>query len=94
MNLGRHQMNPLHWHSQGTSPAVQWLRLCVPNAGHLAWIPAWGAKIPHAKQHIQRTQENKQTKTYIHASAQQVQAFSENNIQHGYCMFKAMLRLM
>ena len=32
----------------GTSLAVQWLRLCAPNAGGASWIPGLGNKIPHA----------------------------------------------
>ena len=32
----------------GTSPAVQWLRLCASNARDLAQIPGQGIKIPHA----------------------------------------------
>ena len=31
----------------GTSPVVQWLRLCFPNAGGLGSIPCQGTKIPH-----------------------------------------------
>lgn len=33
---------------QGTSLAVQWLRLCASNAGDSSLIPAWGLKILHA----------------------------------------------
>ena len=32
----------------GTSLVVQWLRLHVPNAGGLGFIPGWGTKIPHS----------------------------------------------
>ena len=32
----------------GTSLAVQWLRLCAPNAGGTGSIPGRGTKIPHA----------------------------------------------
>ena len=32
----------------GTSLTVQWLRLCVSNAGAVGSIPGWGTKIPHA----------------------------------------------
>ena len=32
----------------GTSLAVQWLRLCTPNAGGMGSIPGQGTKIPHA----------------------------------------------
>ena len=32
----------------GISLAVQWLRLCAPNAGGTGLIPGWGTKIPHA----------------------------------------------
>ena len=32
----------------GTSLAVHWLRLHVPNAGYTGLIPGWGTKIPHA----------------------------------------------
>ena len=33
----------------GTSPAIQWLELCVSNAGGAGSIPGWETKIPHAK---------------------------------------------
>jgi len=33
---------------QRTSLAVQWLRLCSPNAGGTGSIPDGGTKIPHA----------------------------------------------
>ena len=33
----------------GTSLLVQWLRLCVPNAGHHSWILNQGTKISHGK---------------------------------------------
>ena len=29
---------------KGTSPVVQWLRLCTPNAADLGSIPGWGAR--------------------------------------------------
>lgn len=32
----------------GTSLAVQWLRLCRPNAGGTGLIPGQGTKNPHA----------------------------------------------
>ena len=32
----------------GTSPAVQWLRLCTSTAGGTGSIPGWGTKILHA----------------------------------------------
>ena len=31
----------------GTSPMVQWLRLCASNAGVMGLIPGQGTKIPH-----------------------------------------------
>ena len=34
----------------GTPLVVQWLRLCVPNAGSISSIPGEGTKIPHASQ--------------------------------------------
>ena len=34
----------------GTSLAVQWLRLCVSNAGGMCSIPSWGIKILHAEE--------------------------------------------
>ena len=34
----------------GTSPVVQWLRLCASNAGGMGSIPGGGTKIPHAVQ--------------------------------------------
>ena len=33
-----------------TSLAVQWLRLCVPNAGDTGSIPDWGTKILYGTQ--------------------------------------------
>ena len=33
---------------QGTSLAVQWLRLCTPTGGGVSLIPGWGTKISHA----------------------------------------------
>ena len=35
----------------GTSLAVQWLRLCAPNAGGMGSIPGQGTKIPHVAWH-------------------------------------------
>ena len=32
----------------GNSLAVQWLRICAPNARGTGLIPGWGTKIPHA----------------------------------------------
>ena len=43
----------------GTSLAVQWLILHVPNAGGVGFIPGQGTKIPHVAQCL----ENKQTTT-------------------------------
>ena len=40
------KMTPPH----GTSQAVQWLRLCAPNAGSTGSIPCRGNKILHATQ--------------------------------------------
>lgn len=31
----------------GTSPMVQWLRLCASNAGVMGFIPGQGTKIPY-----------------------------------------------
>ena len=41
----------------GTSQAVQWLRLCAPNAGATGLIPGWGSKIPRAAQRGQKTRK-------------------------------------
>ena len=38
----------------GTSLAVQWLRLCAPNAGNMALIPNRGTKISPDAQHGQK----------------------------------------
>ena len=39
-------MPPLHIKGcRGTSPVVQWLRLCTPNARGVASIPGQGTKI-------------------------------------------------
>ena len=50
----------------GTSPAVQWLRLCASSAGDVGLIPGRGTNIPHAAQCSQKKKKNlknKQTKT-------------------------------
>ena len=39
--------------------AVQWLRLCAPNAGGTGLIPGWGTKIPHAICHAAQPKESK-----------------------------------
>ena len=39
--------------SIGSSLAVQWLRLCAPNAGDMGSIPGQGIEVPHAPQHGQ-----------------------------------------
>ena len=38
----------------GTSLLIQWLRLCVSNAGGVGSIPGWGTKILHAMQGDQK----------------------------------------
>ena len=38
----------------GTSLAVQWLRLCTPNAGGPGSIPRWGTKVLHATECSQK----------------------------------------
>ena len=43
----------------GTSLAVQWLRLCASNAGDMGSIPGWGTKIPHAAQGSQSEKKKK-----------------------------------
>ena len=43
----------------GTSLAVQGLRLHASNAGGTGSIPGQGTKIPHAKQHSQKTKKKK-----------------------------------
>ena len=42
-----------------TSLAVQWLRLCVSNAGGVGLIPGQGTKIPHTAQHSQKKKGRK-----------------------------------
>ena len=39
--------------SQGTSLAIQWLRLCASTAECVSSICGWGTNIPHAMQHSQ-----------------------------------------
>jgi len=39
--------------------AVQWLRLCAPNAGGTGLIPGRGTKIPHATYHAAQPKESK-----------------------------------
>ena len=39
---------PFKYGSSGTSLAVQWLRLCTPNADDVGSIPGQGTMIPHA----------------------------------------------
>ena len=50
-----HRMEPVLWGSScqkcifsGTSPMVQWLRLCDPPAWGMGSIPDWGTEIPCA----------------------------------------------
>ena len=43
----------------GTSLAVQWLRLCAPNAGGMGSIPGQGTKVRHAPQHSQKEKRKK-----------------------------------
>ena len=45
----------------GTSLAVQWLRLCAPEAGGTGLIPGWGANIPQDRAKHRREEKNKQT---------------------------------
>ena len=33
---------------EGISLVVQWLKICLPNAGGVCLIPGWGVKISHA----------------------------------------------
>ena len=50
----------------GTSLAVQWLRLCVSNAGGMCLIPHWGIKILHAEELGQtKKQENPSSGVFI-----------------------------
>ena len=43
----------------GASLVVQRLRLCASTAGGMGSIPDWGTKIPHASQHGQKINKNK-----------------------------------
>ena len=49
---------------QGTSLAVQWLRLCTRNAGGTGLIPDWGTKILHAAWHGQ--EKKKKCRVFNH----------------------------
>ena len=42
---------------EGTSLAVQWLRLCGFNAGGTGSIPSWETKIPHAAWYGQKVKK-------------------------------------
>ena len=42
----------------GTSPAVQWLRLCASSAGDVGLIPGRGTNIPHAAKCSQKKKKN------------------------------------
>ena len=44
---------------QGTSLAVQWLRLCASNVRGTGLIPGRGTKIPHAGWYGQKVKKNK-----------------------------------
>ena len=46
----------------GTSLAVQWLILHVPNAGGVGLIPGQGTKIPHVAQCLENKQTTKKKK--------------------------------
>ena len=43
--------------TQGTSPAVQWLRLCTYNAGGTGLIPGWVTEIRHTVLHGQKNRK-------------------------------------
>ena len=43
---------------QGTSLAVQWLRLCASTAEGTGSIPGQGTKIPHATEHSQKKKDD------------------------------------
>ena len=45
----------------GDSRAIQWLRLCAPNAGGMSLIPGRGTKIPHATKCRQKKKGKGQT---------------------------------
>ena len=47
---------PRDYHT-GTSPVVQWLRLCTSNAGGVGSIPGRRTNIPHGVQHSQKKRE-------------------------------------
>ena len=47
-----------HEETLGTSLVVQWLRLCIPNAGDAGLIPCQGPKNSHAMQLSQKIKEN------------------------------------
>ena len=44
---------------KGDFLAVQWLRLCAPNAEGMGSIPGWGAKTLHATWHGQKKKKKK-----------------------------------
>ena len=46
----------------GTSLAVQWLRLCAPEAGGTGLIPGWGANIPQDRAKHRREEKKKKKK--------------------------------
>ena len=49
----------------GTSPMVQWLRLCASNAGVMGLIPGQGTKIPHELVWPKNKQTKKRTQLYL-----------------------------
>ena len=54
-----------------TSLVVQWLRLCIPNAGGTLLIPNWGTKIPDVVRCSQNLNSNeKDSEVLFPTSAQ------------------------
>ena len=64
---------------QGTSLAMQWLRLRASNAGGVGLIPGWGTKVPHAARLGQKKKKKKRNE-YISVRIPATRKILEYNI--------------
>ena len=66
---------------KGDFLAVQWLRLCAPNAEGMGSIPDWGAKTLHATWHGQKKKKSQKVQT----SSYKINKYQKCNVQHDKC---------
>ena len=59
------ECEPIKRVTWGTSLAVQWLRLCAPNAGDMGSIPGRGTQIPHVTKHRKNNNSNLKKKKTV-----------------------------